>query len=437
MTSTNNFKIGLVSLGCPKNQCDAELILHKIAKAGYSLVNEPGLADIVIINTCAFIQSAKEEAIEEILEAISRKNDGINKKVIITGCLSERYKHDLAEEFPEVDAIIGLGANDDIISVIESAERVLDFSGEHNMEGERLLSTATCAQAAPHYAYLRIADGCDNKCSYCAIPLIRGSFRTRTVENIISEAQNLVENGVKELILVAQDVTNYPDLPNLLKSLTKIDKLKWIRLLYCYPHRITDELIQIIKTEDKIVKYLDIPIQHSNYEILQAMNRQDCDLRGLAARLRREIPEIVIRTTVLAGFPGETEEQFTELAEFVHEVRFEHLGCFAYSQEEGTPAAEFPDQVDNSEAVRRCEIIVEQQELRVAEWSDKLIGKEFEVVCEGFDRYSDMYFGRSYMHAPEIDSMIYFSSKLKPGIGQFVTVKIVEVIDNNLIGDMI
>jgi ribosomal protein S12 methylthiotransferase len=266
--------------------------------------------------------------------------------------------------------------------------------------------------------------------------LIRGSFRTRTAENILQEARDLVENGVRELILVAQDVTGYPNLVNLLKSLTEIDKLKWIRLLYCYPHRITDELIETIKTNDKIVKYLDIPIQHSNREILQSMNRSDCDLHGLITKLRREIPDIILRTTVLVGFPGETEEQFTELAEFVHDVRFEHLGCFAYSQEEGTPAAEFPDRVDNVEAVRRCEIIVEQQEVRVSEWSDRLIGRELEVVVEGFDRYSDMWFGRSYMHAPEIDSVVFFSPKSKPKIGEFVNVKITEVIDNNLIGEV-
>jgi ribosomal protein S12 methylthiotransferase len=434
MTSTNNFKIGLVSLGCPKNQCDAELLLAKIAKAGYPLVNEPGLADIVIINTCAFIQSAKEEAIEEILEAISRKNDGINKKVIITGCLSERYKQDLAEEFPEVDAIIGLGANDNIVALIDSImqnKTITDFSGEHNMEGERLLSTM------PHYAYLRIADGCDNKCSYCAIPLFRGAFRSRGLQDIVDEAVGLAGQGVHELVLVAQDVTNYPDLIKLLRALTQIDTIKWIRLLYCYPHRITDELIDIIKSEPKIVKYLDLPIQHSNREILQAMNRQDCDLRALVTKLRREIPGLTLRTTVMTGFPGETEEQFTELAEFVHEIKFEHLGCFAYSQEEGTAAAEMPDQIDETERVRRCEIITEQQEIRVAEWSQALIEREFEVVCEGFDRYSDMYFGRSYMHAPEIDSMIYFSSELKPKIGQFVNVKITEVVDNNLIGEVI
>jgi len=430
--SNHTIKVGLVSLGCPKNQCDAELILHKIAKAGFTLVNEPGLADVVIINTCAFIQSAKEEAIEEILEAVSRKEDGINKKIIITGCLSERYREQLAEEFPEVDAIIGLGANGDIVKVIESAGKVHDFSGSHNMEGGRLLSTL------PHYAYLRVADGCDNKCSYCAIPLFRGSFRSRKLEDIAKEAADLVESGVRELVLVAQDVTNYPNLPKLLKSLTQIDKLRWIRLLYCYPHRITDELIEVIKSEDKIIKYLDIPIQHCNSEILAAMNRQDCDLRGLITKLRTEIPDIIIRTTVLVGFPGETEEQFTELAEFVHEMRFEHLGCFAYSLEEGTAAAEMDDQVDNTEAVRRCEIIVEQQEIRVAEWSDSLIGREFEVVVEGFDRYSDMYFGRSYMHAPEIDSMIYFGTARtpRPTIGEFINVKITEVIDNNLIGEV-
>jgi ribosomal protein S12 methylthiotransferase len=439
----NTLKVALVSLGCPKNQCDAELMLAKIAKAGFLLVSEAGLADVVIVNTCCFIQSAKEEAIEEILEAVSRKNDGINKRIIITGCLSERYKEILIKEFPEVDGILGLADNEDIVEAINTVmlERKVakfsDLSG-HNMEGERLLSTM------PHYAYLRIADGCDNRCAYCAIPLFRGKYRSRSMENIVKEARELVQSGVKELILIAQDVTNYGAdiygkivLSELLIQLTKIDNLKWIRLLYCYPQRVTDELIATIKTQEKIVKYLDIPIQHCNSEILSAMNRQDCNLPQLISKLRHEIPGLILRTTVLTGFPGETQEQFTELAEFVHEIKFEHLGCFAYSLEEGTVAAEMEGQVDEHEKIRRCEIITEQQEIRVGDWSRALIGQVFEVVIEGFDRYCDLYFGRSYMHAPEIDSMIYVSTTSNPTIGQFIKVKITDVVDNNLIGEEI
>jgi ribosomal protein S12 methylthiotransferase len=299
------------------------------------------------------------------------------------------------------------------------------------MEGGRLLSTL------PHYAYLRISDGCDNRCSYCAIPLFRGGYRERTSENILAEAANLVESGARELILVAQDVTAYSDLPKLLKSLTQIDKLKWIRLLYCYPQRITDALIEVIASEDKIAKYLDLPVQHCNDEILRTMNRSLSkeQLTELIAKLRERIPGIVLRTTLMTGFPGETPEQFTELAEFAHEVRFEHLGCFAYSEEEGTPAAEMPDQIDEEERIRRCEIIAEQQEIRVAEWAQGLVGREFELVCEGFDKYAEMWFGRTYLHAPEIDGMVYFAlPKDSPTtIGDFIRVKIIDVIDNNLI----
>lgn len=434
----NTTTIGMVSLGCPKNQCDAELMLAKIARAGFRLVSEPGLADVVIINTCCFIQSAKEEAIEEIMEAINRKSDGINRKIIITGCLAERYREQVAEEFPEVDGVISVANNSDIVEAINGVlldKRVIALGdiGGHCMDGERLLSTL------PHYAYLRIADGCDNRCSYCAIPTFRGNYRFREAADIVGEARGLAENGVKELILIAQDVTFYPDLPNLLKQLCEIDKIKWLRLLYCYPERVTDELIEVMKTEEKIVKYIDIPFQHCNADILEAMNRLGSkeSISRLVAKLRREIPDIVIRATVMVGFPGETEEQFTELAEFVNDIKFEHLGCFAYSEEENTPAAEMTEQIDPDERARRAEIIAEQQEIRLQERLERFINREFEVVTEGYDRYSEMYFGRSYMFAPEIDGMIYFSAKEKLVVGQFVKVKITGLIDNNLIGEII
>ena len=434
----NTARIGIVSLGCPKNQCDAELMLDKIVKAGFSLVGEAGLADVVIINTCGFIQSAKEEAIAEIFEAISRKNDGINKKIIVTGCLSQRYKDELAEEFPEVDAVLGIGKNDDIVQAINSVlldKKVCAFTApeELNMEGERLLSTL------PHYAYLRIADGCDNCCSYCAIPQIRGKYRSRPLENILAEARGLADKGVKELILVAQDVTNYNNgnLPELLNKLCEIEEIKWIRLLYCYPDKLTDELIQVIKTQEKIVKYIDLPIQHCNSEILSAMNRKgDANsLRKLLEKLRFEVPEIVIRTTVITGFPSETEEQFTELAEFLNDIKFERLGCFAYSEEEGTKAAGF-EQIDEGERIHRAEIISEQQEIRVSEFCNSLVGNIYETVVEGFDRFAEMYFGRSYMFAPEIDGLIYFTGK-NLQISNFINVKITDVIDNNLIGEVV
>ena len=437
-------KVAMVSLGCPKNQCDAELMMSKIRRAGYRLVPEAGLADVVIINTCGFIQSAKEESIEEIMEAISRKNDGINKKIIVTGCLAQRYTEQMDEEFPEVDAVLGLGYNGCIVQAIGEVLRDNRFiektdTGKYNMEGERLLSTL------PHYAYLRIADGCDNRCSYCAIPYIRGGFRSRPMESIIKEAESLAERGVKELVVVAQDTTRYGldlygrlALPELLDKLCGVYDIKWIRLLYCYPERITDELIQCMKRQKKILPYLDVPIQHCNADILKAMNRSGDrhSLWDLFAKLRTEIPDLILRTTLITGFPGETEDQFVELAEFVNSVKFEHLGCFAYSAEEGTPAAEMENQIPDTEKDHRCEIITEQQEVRFADFCSEQVGKVFETVVEGYDRYFEMYFGRNYMYAPEIDGMVYFTGKgLKTG--QFVKVKITDSVDNNLIGELV
>ena len=437
-------KVGMVSLGCPKNQCDAELMMDKIHKAGYKLVPEAGLADVVVINTCGFIQSAKEEAIEEIMEAINRKNDGINKKIIVTGCLAQRYTQQMDEEFPEIDGVLGLGCNGDIVKAIQEVmqdKRIIKGSelGEHDMEGDRLLSTL------PHYAYLRIADGCDNRCSYCAIPYIRGSFRSRKMENIIEEAKSLADSGVKELILIAQDTTRYGldlykrlALPELLDKICEIEGIKWIRLLYCYPERITDRLIDCIKRQDKILPYLDVPIQHCDSDILKAMNRSGDrhSLWDLFAKLRTEIPNLILRTTLITGFPGETEEQFVELAEFVNSVKFEHLGCFAYSAEEGTPAAEMENQIPDAEKEHRCEIITEQQEVRFADFCSEQAGKVFETVVEGYDRYFEMYFGRNYMYAPEIDGMVYFTGKGLT-VGQFVNVKITDSVDNNLIGELV
>lgn len=437
-------KVGMVSLGCPKNQCDAELMMKKIHDAGYTLVSEPGLADVVVINTCGFIQSAKEEAIEEIMEAINRKNDGINKKIIVTGCLAQRYPKQMDEEFPEVDGVLGLGGNDDIVGVIEEVlgdKRVIRESavGNYNIEGDRLMSTM------PHYAYMRIADGCDNRCSYCAIPYIRGHFRSRPMENLVEEAEGLAEKGVRELILIAQDTTRYGldlykelKLPELLNRLCEIEKIKWIRLLYCYPERVTDSLIDVMAKQEKIVPYIDIPIQHCNRDILKSMNRQGDEqtLWDLFAKLRARIPGIVLRTTLITGFPGETEDQFVELAEFVNSVKFEHLGCFPYSAEEDTPAAEMENQIPQSEKEHRAEIITEQQEVRAADYCENQIGKTFETVVEGYDRYFEMYFGRNYMYAPEIDGMVYFKGKnLKTG--QFVNVKITESMENNLIGECV
>ena len=444
MANTNETKVGVVSLGCPKNQCDAELMLAKIAEAGYKIVPEAGLADVVVINTCGFITSAKEEAIEEIMEAINRKNDGINKKIIVTGCLAQRYQEQMDTEFPEIDGVLGIGRNDAIVETIErvlAGERVIDFGSveNHNMEGVRMQSTLS------HYAYLRIADGCDNCCTYCAIPQIRGKFRSRKIENIVKEAEILVKKGVKELIVIAQDTTRYGEdlyghlaLTELLRELVKLD-VKWIRLLYCYPERMTDELIDMIASEPKICKYIDLPLQHCDAEILKDMNRTGdrASLTALIKKLRERIPGLTLRTTFIAGFPGETEAQFTELAEFANEIKFDRLGCFAYSQEDGTSAADFPNQVDEREREHRSEIIMEQQEIRVSEVQQSLIGTETEVVCEGYDRLFEMYFGRDASYAPEIDGMIYFSAKRRLRTGEFVKIRFTDTLDNNLIGKML
>ena len=441
---SETLKVGVVSLGCPKNQCDAELMMAKIQKAGFTLVPEAGLADVVVINTCGFIQSAKEEAIEEIMEAINRKNDGINKKIIVTGCLAQRYNEQMDEEFPEIDAVLGIGRNDAIVDTINrvmAGERVIDFGKieTHDMEGDRLTN------AAQNYAYLRIADGCDNCCTYCAIPQIRGRFRSRTIENILAEAENLVKSGKSELILVAQDTTRYGEdiygrlaLPELLLKLCELP-VKWIRLLYCYPERMTDELIETIAKQDKIVKYIDLPLQHCNAEILRDMNRSGDreSLTALIKKLREKIPGLTLRTTFITGFPGETEAQFTELAEFANDIKFDRLGCFAYSAEDGTPAADFPNQVDDREKEHRAEIIMEQQEIRVAELCEKSVGRVTEAVVEGYDRLFEMYYGRDNSYAPEIDGTMYFKSSRKLSLGEFVSVKITDSLDNNLIGEVI
>lgn len=443
-------KVAIVSLGCAKNQVDAEQMMARIAEKGFAFVQEPGMSDIALVNTCGFIQSAKEEAINWIMELINLKEEGAIKHIVVTGCLSERYREQFVEEFPEVDAVVGISDYGRIGEILEKVrdggkEYVFGDKESHSMEGKRIISTL------PHYAYLRVADGCDNRCTYCAIPDIRGHFRSRKMEDIVEEAKLLAADGVKELIVIAQDTTRYGldlygklALPELLDKLCEIDGLKWIRLLYCYPERITDELIDCMKRQDKIVKYLDIPMQHCDGEILKRMNRKgdEASLRELVAKLRREIPGITLRTTFITGFPGETEEQFNRLGEFAEDMKFERMGCFAYSEEDGTPAASFPDMVEENVREHRKDILEEQQDTRVAELYDGMIDTEMEVVVEGYDKYlaeGGLYFGRSAMFAPEIDGMIYFSAPKEKGvkIGDFIKITIFDVIDNNLIGEVI
>lgn len=448
--SDKKTKVAIVSLGCAKNQVDAEQMMARIADKGFAFVQEPGMSDIALVNTCGFIQSAKEEAINWIMELINLKNEGTIKHIVVTGCLSERYREQFVEEFPEVDAVVGISDYGRIGEILEKVrdggtEYIFGDKESHSMEGKRIISTL------PHYAYLRIADGCDNRCTYCAIPDIRGHFRSRPMENIVEEAKLLAADGVKELVVIAQDTTRYGldlygrlALPELLDKLCEINGLKWIRLLYCYPERITDELIDCIKRQDKIVKYLDIPMQHCDGDILKRMNRKgdEQSLRALVAKLRSEIPGITLRTTFITGFPGETEQQFNALGEFAEDMKFERMGCFAYSEEEGTPAASFPDMVEENIREHRKDILEEQQDTRVAELYENMIDSETEVVVEGYDKYlaeGGLYFGRSAMFAPEIDGMIYFSAPKEMGLktGDFIRIRIFDVIDNNLIGEAI
>ena len=438
-------KVGMVSLGCSKNLVDSERMLYKLRKHGYELVTEPGLADIAVVNTCGFIQSAKEEAIETVLELGKLKEEGSIKKIVVTGCLAERYKEELAEQFPEADAVIGIGNGKDIVEVLEkvmAGERYVRFDSklDAELEGERVISTL------PFFSYLKVAEGCSNCCTYCAIPLIRGKFRSVPIEDAVKEAQWMADNGVTELVVIAQDTSRYGEdlygeskLPELLRRLCKIEGLHWIRTLYCYPERITDELLETIASEEKLVKYLEIPIQHCNGDILSRMHRwgDTEQLEALFAHIREKIPGVILRTTLITGFPGETEEQFTELAEFVQRVRFDRLGCFAYSREENTPAYDYPDQIDEETAAHRADIIMEQQMLVSCENNEKHLGRELEAVVEGFDRFGECFFGRSEMDAPDIDGKIFFSSERKLSVGEYVKVRITDTLDYDLIGEVI
>lgn len=438
-------KVGMVSLGCSKNLVDSERMLYKLKSRGYQLVTEPGLADVAVVNTCGFIKSAKEEAIETILELGKLKEDGSLKKIIITGCLTERYREEAAELFPEADAVIGIGNNKDIVDVLDhvlAGEKYVNFAPKLDAEltGERIISTL------PFFTYLKAAEGCSNCCTYCAIPMIRGKFRSVPMEELIKEAEFLAENGVTELVVIAQDTSRYGEdiygeskLPELLKRLCRIDGLKWIRTLYCYPERITDELLETIAGEEKLVKYLEIPIQHCDGDILSRMNRwgDEEKLEALFDHIREKVPGIILRTTLITGFPGETEEQFEKLAEFVKRVRFDRLGCFAYSREEGTKSYDFPDQIDEETAARRADIIMEQQMLISAENNEKLMGCELEAVVEGFDRFGECWFGRTAIDAPDIDGKVFFTSEKPLEIGEYVKIRITESLDYDLIGEVI
>ena len=436
-------RVGMVSLGCSKNQVDAERMLFMLRQDGFDIVADAALADVVIINTCGFIETAKQEAIDTILEFCTLKQEGRIKAVICTGCLAERYRDEVLAEIPELDAVVGIGRNSEIVEII----RDIYSGGDHikafgekealSIEGGRVLSTQ------PFTAYIKVAEGCDNRCSFCAIPDIRGHFRSRPMENIIEEARGLAGRGVKELIVIAQDTTRYGKdlygeykLAELLRELCKIEGFKWIRTLYAYPDKITDELLCAIAEEEKLVKYLDIPLQHCNKEILRKMRRAGDreSYTALVNRIREKVPGIVLRTTLITGFPGETEEQFEELCEFVKEIKFERLGCFAYSAEEGTPAAEFDGQLSVKVKEKRSEIIMEEQMFISDRFNESRLGQTIEVVTEGFDRYAECWFGRSAADAPEIDGKVFFTSDRKLREGEFVQVELEDVMDYDLLG---
>ncbi len=438
-------KVGMVSLGCAKNQVDGEMLMAALKKGGFETVDDAALADIAIVNTCGFIESAKRESIEEILELAQLKKEGRIKKLVVTGCLAERYRQEMHRELPEVDAVLGIGANGDIASLLKrmmEGEFVESFPDKSKMPlcGARELSTPSWS------AYLKIAEGCDNRCSYCAIPLIRGGLRSRTMESVEEEARSLVENGAKELVLIAQDTSRYGldlygeySLAKLLKRLCRIEGLKWLRVLYCYPDAITDELLETMAAEEKIVKYMDLPLQHASGKVLRAMNRRGDreSLLSLIRNIREKIPGVILRTTLIAGFPGETEEDFTELAEFVKDAKFDRLGCFAYSREEGTPAAELPDQVDEEVKERRAELIMEEQSRMMESLGQRWVGKTLEVLTEGFDRYAECWFGRSAMDAPDVDGKVFFTADRKPVPGSFVQVRVTDCVDCDLFGERV
>lgn len=440
-----NYKIGMISLGCPKNQVDAEHMLALMDAEGWEIVDYVDGCDAVIVNTCGFIDDAKKEAIENILDMVELKKEGVISKIIVTGCLAQRYKDEIVKEIPEVDAVIGIGANGDIIKTVEEVMSGVDTIENYPpqcdlpLEGQRILTT-------PHYwAYLKIGEGCSNRCTYCTIPSIRGNMRSRSMENVIDEAKQLAESGVKELILIAQDTTSYGldlygelKLPELLNELCKIDSIEWIRLLYCYPDRITDELIETMKNQEKVVNYIDLPLQHADDKILKAMNRRGDQalIRNVISNLRTEIPDVVIRTTFIVGFPGEGEEEFETLAEFVNEIEFDRLGVFTFSPQEGTPAFDMEDQVDEDIKARRGEVIMQDQYSIMEEKNNEKIGKTYRVVVEDYDGYSDSYTGRTYMDAPEIDGLVKFTSHKDLDIGDFVDVEIFDVEDYDLIGEV-
>ena len=438
-------KIACISLGCPKNQVDLDVMVHILLSAGHETVADLAEADVILVNTCGFIESAKTEAIENILEACAYKQQNPNLKVIVTGCLAERYRSQIEEEIPEVDAVVGCASNKAIDTIVERL-----FHGEDHLEsygakkdfplgGKRVIGTPA------HYAYLKIAEGCDKHCTYCIIPSLRGNYRSVPMERLLKEANELADQGVRELILVAQETTLYgvdlygkKMLPELLHKLAEIPGIYWIRIQYCYPEEITDEFIEAIRTEEKVCHYLDVPIQHASDRILKRMGRRtnQAQLREIIGKLRAAVPDIALRTTMISGFPGETQEDHEEVMRFVDEMEFERLGVFTYSAEEDTPAAAFPDQIPEEVKEERRDEIMELQQEIAFEKSESMVGRDLDVMIEGKVADEAAYVGRTYMDAPNVDGYIFVNSGELFMSGDFVRVKVTGSNDYDLIGEV-
>jgi ribosomal protein S12 methylthiotransferase len=438
-------KILFISLGCDKNLVDTEVMLGMLASRGYEMTNDEQEADIIVINTCCFIHDAKEESIQNILEMAEYKKNGSAKALIVTGCMAERYRQEILDEIPEVDEVLGTTAYDRILDAVDAA-----LAGQHevmtaDLDALPLPETKRLVTTGGHFAYLKIAEGCDKHCTYCIIPKIRGNFRSVPMERLLKEAQDLAEQGVKELILVAQETTLYgkdlygeKSLPKLLRELCKISGIRWIRILYCYPEEITDELIQVMKEEPKICHYLDLPIQHANDTILNRMGRRTSkqELIDIVQKLRKEIPDICLRTTLITGFPGETQEQHEEVMEFIDTLEFDRLGAFTYSPEEDTPAATFEDQIDEEVKEDRQADIMELQQEIAFDKAEDMIGREVLVMIEGKVADENAYVGRTYRDAPNVDGLIFINTDVELISGDFAKVKVTGALDYDLIGEL-
>jgi ribosomal protein S12 methylthiotransferase len=438
-------RIGFIGLGCEKNTVNTEKMMAAVADAGYTLVGDMEDCAAVIINTCGFIESAKQEAIETIFEVVRLKGEGKVGKIIVCGCLAERYQKDIAEELPEVDGFLGVGSFQRVaeaLALVLAGERVAWFDDKEllQLEGKRIRTSPT------HTAYIKIADGCNNRCAYCCIPDIRGRFHSRPIEKILQEAKEAIAEGCKELILIAQDTTNYGIdlygercLPKLIREILKLEGLQWLRLLYLYPDKVDGELIDLFAEENALLPYIEMPIQHGVGSVLNRMNRpgDEESLLALIQTLRARIPNLTLRTTLIVGFPGETEEEFDALCRFVRKAEFDKLGVFPYFREEDTPAYDFPDQVEEEIKQKRLEVVETIQADIVEQKQAALLGKKLTVLAEGFDQYAECFYGRSVMEAPDIDGKIFFTAAEKPQIGEFITVEIQDVMDFDLIGERI